>query len=93
MHPAAQGIAIDYALPMLRSVRARSGRIARLTRKAPQLVCADTAALPLATESLGLVWSNLVLHWLDDPLPALRELYRGLEVGGLVMFTMLGQIH
>ena len=89
-YPAAQGIAIDYALPMLRSVRARSGRIARLMRKTPQLVCADASALPLATESVGLVWSNLMLHWLDDPLPALRELHRVLEVGGLVMFTMLG---
>ena len=89
-YPAAQAVAIDYAMPMLRTVGARSGRIARLMRKTPQLVCADAAALPLATESVGLVWSNLMLHWLDDPLPALRELHRVLEVGGLVMFTMLG---
>jgi malonyl-CoA O-methyltransferase len=89
-YPSAQAIAIDYALPMLRSVRGRSGRIARFMRKTPQLVCADASALPLATESVGLVWSNLMLHWLDDPLPALREMHRVLEVGGLVMFTMLG---
>ncbi len=89
-YPAAQAIAIDYAMQMLHGVRARSGRIARLTRKAPQLVNADASALPLATHSVGLAWSNLMLHWFDDPLPALRDMYRVLEVGGLVMFTAFG---
>lgn len=89
-YPAAQAIAIDFALPMLRSVRAQSGRFARLTRKAPQLINADANALPLAAQSVGLVWSNLMLHWFDDPLPALREIHRVLEIGGLVMFTALG---
>ena len=36
------------------------------------------------------VWSNLMLHWLDDPLPALRELHRVLEVSGLLCFATLG---
>jgi malonyl-CoA O-methyltransferase len=31
-----------------------------------------------------------MLHWLDDPLPAFRELHRVLEVGGLLMFSALG---
>jgi malonyl-CoA O-methyltransferase len=31
-----------------------------------------------------------MLHWLDDPLPALRELLRVLEVGGLLIFSALG---
>jgi SAM-dependent methyltransferase len=48
------------------------------------------ALLPLAANSLGLVWSNLMLHWLDDPLPAFRELHRVLEVGGLLCFATLG---
>jgi malonyl-CoA O-methyltransferase len=47
-------------------------------------------ALPLAANSLGLVWSNLMLHWLDDPLPALRELHRVLDVNGLLSFATLG---
>jgi malonyl-CoA O-methyltransferase len=44
-------------------------------------------ALPLAANTLGLVWSNLMLHWLDDPLPALREMHRVLDVGGLLSFA------
>lgn len=83
-------LALDYALPMLRTVRSRTPRLQRLTVRGPRLVNADVRALPLAPNSLGLVWSNLMLHWLDDPLPALRELHRVLEVGGLLTFATLG---
>lgn len=51
---------------------------------------ADAARLPLMSRSTALVWSNLLLHWLDDPLPALAEAHRVLEVGGLFMFSSLG---
>ena len=89
-YPAAQPLAIDYALPMLGAVRARVPLFERLRRRAPQLVNADVGRLPLAAGSLDLVWSNLMLHWLADPLPALRELHRTLAPGGLLMFAMLG---
>lgn len=83
-------LAIDYAWPMLSEVRRRSGRLQRLTRRAPRLLNADVRALPLADASLDLVWSNLMLHWLPDPFPAFRELHRVLAVGGLLMFACLG---
>ncbi len=53
-------------------------------------LAADAARLPLMSRSTALVWSNLLLHWLDDPLPALAEAHRVLEVGGLFMFSSLG---
>lgn len=83
-------LALDYALPMLHAVRERTSRLQRIARRGPRLVNADVRALPLAANSLGLVWSNLMLHWLDDPLPALREVHRVLEVGGLLSFATLG---
>lgn len=86
----AQAIAIDYVLPMLHEVRLRTPRLMRLTRRGPQLVNADARALPLVASTLDLVWSNLMLHWLDDPLPALCELHRSLRSGGLLMFATLG---
>jgi malonyl-CoA O-methyltransferase len=89
-YPQALPLAIDSALPMLAAVRGRSGRLERLRGRAPRTVSADVRALPLAGGSLGLAWSNLMLHWLDDPRPALAELHRTLEVGGLLMFAMLG---
>ena len=83
-------LALDYALPMLRAVRQRTSFLQRLAGRGPRLVNADVQALPLAANSLGLVWSNLMLHWLDDPLPALRELHRVLDVNGLLSFATLG---
>ena len=83
-------LAIDYVVPMLRAVRSRTPLVQRLTGRGPRLVNADVRALPLAANTLGLVWSNLMLHWLDDSLPGLREVHRVLEVGGLLSFATLG---
>ena len=89
-YPKALPIAVDFALPMLRAARAGAPPLRRLLGRGPRPVNADVRALPLKDGSLDLVWSNLMLHWLDDPLPAFRELQRALAVGGLFTFAMLG---
>ncbi|HZV55112.1 MAG TPA: methyltransferase domain-containing protein [Rhodocyclaceae bacterium] len=89
-YPRALPLAIDFARPMLLSMRQHASVMQRLRGKVPRLVNADVRGLPLAANSLDLVWSNLMLHWLDDPLPAFRELHRVLAVGGLLTFAMLG---
>ena len=89
-YPQALPLAIDFALPMLDAVRGRAAWHERLRNRAPLAINADVRALPLASGSLGLAWSNLMLHWLDDPRPALAEMHRVLDVGGLLMFSMLG---
>jgi malonyl-CoA O-methyltransferase len=93
-YPQAQPLAIDFAQPMLKAVRSRMPFMKRVTSQllggGPGLIQADVRQLPLADASLNLVWSNLMLHWLDDPMPALRELGRVMETGGLITFTLLG---
>ncbi len=89
-YPHALPLAVDFARPMLLTVRERVPLLRRLRGNEPRLINADVRALPLADHSLDLVWSNLMLHWLDDPLPAFRELHRVLAVGGLLSFAMLG---
>jgi malonyl-CoA O-methyltransferase len=89
-YPEALPLAVDFALPMLAAVKVRSGWFERLRGKAPRCVNADVRALPLAAHSLDLVWSNLMLHWLDDPRPAFAELHRVLAEGGLLHFALLG---
>ena len=93
-YPKAQVFGADLSEPML---RAGSGHHTRWRRLLPflrgtksPLVVADARNIPLATASLGMLWSNLMLHWLDDPLPAFREMHRTLEVGGLLMFSTFG---
>jgi malonyl-CoA O-methyltransferase len=89
-YPQALPLAVDYARPMLQAVAGRATLVQRLRGRSPRGINADVRALPLATASLDLIWSNLVLHWLDEPLMAFRELHRVLRVGGLFTFTCLG---
>jgi len=56
----------------------------------PMTLCADFACLPIADDSLDLVFSNMALHWARDPLAVLREVRRVLCVDGLLLFSTLG---
>jgi malonyl-CoA O-methyltransferase len=93
-YPGIPRVAIDSAPAMLAQARGETGLLKRLMRfgkpAEPDFICADATALPLARSSVSLVWSNLMLQWLHDPLPALKEAHRVLEVGGMVMFSTLG---
>jgi malonyl-CoA O-methyltransferase len=82
---AAHVVALDFSLSMLRAGRGRWPR-----RNPASAVCADMERLPFADASFELAWSNMALHWLGEPLDALRELARALAPGGLLMFSMLG---
>ncbi len=91
-YPDSQKIALDYALPLLSPFKPPKGLFGKLFQSAPlaQAVCADGKRLPLANASLSLVWSNLMLNWLDDPAGVIAEVHRVLELDGLFMFTTLG---
>jgi malonyl-CoA O-methyltransferase len=80
----AQVLALDFSLGMLRAGK-RS-----LLRKNPLRVCGDLEQLPLEAEAIDFTWCNMALHWLSDPLPALREFARVLSPEGLLMFSTLG---
>jgi malonyl-CoA O-methyltransferase len=90
----AQRVGVDLSLPMLRTSADRGVWFKRLlpgfARGRSQLVCANAQDLPLRSGCAALLWSNLVLHWLNDPLAAFGEFHRVLDVGGLLMFTTLG---
>jgi malonyl-CoA O-methyltransferase len=85
-YPGSSIIALDFALPML----PRAGFFGRLLRRAPLPVCADMTRMPFQESSIDLLWSNMALHWLDDPLAAFREWKRVLAPEGLLMFSTLG---
>lgn len=89
-YPDAWPLAVDFARPMLQAAAARSGLFQRLRGRAPRLLNADVTRLPLAANRFDLVWSNLMLHWLADPLPAFRECHRILAPEGLLTFSALG---
>jgi malonyl-CoA O-methyltransferase len=80
-------LALDFSQPMLHAGRPR---LRFFERRRPKPVCADLSRLPLAGSTVGLVWSNMALHWAADPLAALREFHRVAAPEGLLMFSTLG---
>ncbi|MCX7897175.1 MAG: methyltransferase domain-containing protein [Rhodocyclaceae bacterium] len=91
-YPDAIPVAADYALPMLLNLREKTTWRDRWRRRVPLCVNADVRALPFAPHSFGLIWSNLMLHWLDaeDLVKALHELRRALAPHGVFLFSALG---
>jgi malonyl-CoA O-methyltransferase len=91
-YPQAALVALDLALAMLQRGRTRLRWWQGLPGLRPPLhpVCADIERLPLARESIGLIWSNLALQWVNDLPHTFAEMYRALEPGGLLMFSTFG---
>jgi len=83
--PRARVIALDLAPGMLRAARRHRGLLRRFER-----VCADAARLPLATASIDLVFSNLMLQWCDDLAAVLGEVRRVLSPGGFFALSTFG---
>jgi malonyl-CoA O-methyltransferase len=99
-YPAAELCALDLAPAMLAAARARLPQpgwaqrtFPRLTPRASpptDLLCADMERLPLAANSVNLVWSSLALQWAHDLDATLRGLHRVLAPGGLLIFATFG---
>jgi malonyl-CoA O-methyltransferase len=101
-YPEAQLFGLDLAPAMLEQARRqcpeapllrRLGRRLGLAGQGPApcaLVCGDIEHLPLAGNSLDLVWSNVSLQWMTDLEAAFRETQRVLKPGGLFAFTTFG---
>lgn len=90
-YPKAEITALDIALGMLQHARGTSGWWRKLFQgRREQYLCADVEALPLATGSIDMVWSNLALQWCNDLPATFVELHRILNTDGLLMFSCFG---
>jgi malonyl-CoA O-methyltransferase len=83
-------IALDIALAMLMRGRERIPWWKGLLTRRPHAVCGDIEQLPLVDASIGMVWSNLTLQWVNEPQRAFAEMRRVLSPGGLLMFSTFG---
>jgi malonyl-CoA O-methyltransferase len=103
-YPGATIIGLDLAERMIAAAKRRAaalsapavGVVAKLlgaralARGAISFVCGDTTRLPLASNAVDLVWSNLMLPSVGEAPAALAEFLRVLKVGGFLMFTTFG---
>ncbi|QEL65191.1 biotin synthesis protein [Oryzomicrobium terrae] len=93
--PRAPLVAADLAPAMVEAAQAVLAGVSGVSElpgkqaAAPQALCADLEALPLADASLGLYWSSLALQWCHLP-HALGEARRLLRPGGTLAIATLG---
>jgi len=87
----AEVTALDIAIGMLQSARGTSSWWKKIFEgKRENFICADVEALPLAANSIDMVWSNLALQWCNDLPATFVELHRVLQHDGLLMFSSFG---
>jgi malonyl-CoA O-methyltransferase len=82
---ASRVIAVDIAHQMLTRARAKKAWLSRT-----RFVQADACQLPLANESVDVVFSNLLLPWVSLPDRLFSEVARTLRKGGVFAFATLG---
>jgi malonyl-CoA O-methyltransferase len=78
-------LAVDFSFPMLQQALRQRGFLRRFS-----LLAADARALPLRNESVDLVFSNLLLQWVNEPDEIFQEVQRVLRPEGLFTFASLG---
>lgn len=87
-YPRAQVLGLDIVEAMVRRARRQSGLWNRVSRRCV-FSCGDAERLPLATSTMDMVISNLMLQWCD-PRTMFAEARRVMRPGGLIMFTTFG---
>ena len=78
-------VALDLSAAMLERVRARQSLFRRIAA-----IQADATSIPLADNSVDVVFANLLLPWINDPPRAFTEINRVLRDEGLFAFSTLG---
>lgn len=87
----AEIIALDIAFGMLETARGTSSWWQKLFSGSKQrFLCADAEALPLAAQSVDMVWSNLALQWCNDLPATVAGLHRVIKTDGLLIFSTFG---
>ena len=82
-------VSLDLAFNMLQQTKLQRPWLQKMLHQ-QHLLCADIESLPIASNSMGLVWSNLALQWCNNLDGAFSELARVLQPEGLLMFSTFG---
>lgn len=84
-------VALDIARAMLHEARAGAPSWRNwFHRNRDFFVCGDNEQLPLRSECVDLLWSNLAFQWANQLPAVFAEGRRVLRPGGLLMFTTFG---
>lgn len=86
-YPHAEYFGLDIAEGMLAEAQCTAGSAGR---DQGSWICADAEELPLASNSIDLVFTSLAIQWCQDLDRLFAELHRVLRVGGWCFFATLG---
>lgn len=90
-YPTAEIIALDIAMGMLQVARGKSAWWQKIfAGQRERFLCADVEALPIASNGVEMVWSNLALQWCNGLQATFGELNRVIKTEGLLMFSTFG---
>jgi len=81
---------VDFAINLLKKSKSTSRVMDRLFKLNSELICADALNLPILSQSMDLVWSDLVLPYITDLNGYFKEIRRVLKLGGSFLVTGLG---
>lgn len=82
---AKQIVVLDFAYQMLEQAKWRTRSVAA------EFICADANCLPLASQSINLIFSNLMLQWCANLKSVFQEWKRILKPQGHIFFSTLGE--
>lgn len=80
---------LDFALGMLQKTYQQQSVLKKIFG-IKNLICADIEDLPVADDSMDLVWSNLALQWCNDLDKSFTEAMRVLKPNSLFIFSTFG---
>jgi len=78
-------ISVDIAHGMLKKAREKKSWLSRIA-----FAQASADALPFQSGGVDVIFSNLMLPWVDNPAPVFAEVARVLRKGGVFAFATLG---
>ena len=83
-------IELDLSINILQQYQTKQGLLKKIFANEMKHICADAVALPVKSQSVNLVWSNLCLPYIDDMEAYFKEIRRVLTLGGLFLVTGFG---
>ncbi len=91
-YPKAKLVQLDCSLNMLKHYSlVKNSFLKRVLKyRHPALICADANQLPITSQTIDLVWSNLVLPYITNYEKFFKEIRRILTLGGAFFISGLG---
>ena len=88
--PNANVINIDIALNVLKHYRPQTNFFKKILKTPSINICANATTLPLISQSIDLVWSNLMLPYITNIDALFSEIHRILKLQGMLLISGLG---